>query len=309
MLELIKELHFPFMHHRGKAYAFSLLVIAIGLVSLVMHKGFRLGVDFAGGRMIEYRFSQPVETEKIRTVMNQLQMGDAEIQKAGETGTSFLLRIPVAETEQKAGESPSARILEALQASQPGLTGEVRREELVGPKVGKELQGQATWAVTLALLAILVYVGVRYEFKFALGGVIALAHDVIVSLLMCSVFNIEITIPIIAALMTIGGYSINDTVVVFDRIREEMRLRQGQPLEQVMDLSIAKTMSRTILTSLTTFLSTFALFLLGGEVIHGFAFTMMVGVVFGTYSSVYIASALALEVSRRAGANRPAKVA
>jgi len=309
MLELIKELHFPFMRHRGKAYAFSLLVIAIGLASLVMHKGFRLGVDFAGGRMIEYRFSQPVETEKIRTVMNQLQMGDAEIQKAGESGTSFLLRIPVAETEQKAGESPSSRILEALQASQPGLTGEVRREELVGPKVGKELQGQATWAVTLALLAILIYVGVRYEFKFALGGVIALAHDVIVSLLMCSVFNIEITIPIIAALMTIGGYSINDTVVVFDRIREEMKLRQGQPLEQVMDLSIAKTMSRTILTSLTTFLSTLALFALGGEVIHGFAFTMLVGVAFGTYSSVYVASALALEVSRRAGASRPAKVA
>ncbi len=309
MLELIKELHFPFMRHRAKAYAFSAVVILIGLVSLVMNKGFLLGVDFAGGRMIEYRFSQPVETEDLRHVLNGLDMGDSEIQKAGESGTSFLLRIPVAATEQKATETPSAKILAALQAAKPGLTGEIRREELVGPKVGKELQGQATWAVLLSLIAILVYVGVRYEFKFALGGVIALAHDVIVALLMCSVFRIEITIPIVAALMTIGGYSINDTVVVFDRIREEMRLRQGQPLEQVMDFSIAKTMSRTLLTSLTTLFSALALFVFGGEVIHGFAFCMLVGVAFGTYSSVYVASALALEVANASSGKRPAKAA
>lgn len=309
MLELIKATTFPFMHHRKKAYIFSALVMLIGIASVIMKGGFQLSVDFAGGRLIEYRFSQAVSSELIRTAATSVGIAEAEVQRVGDAETDYIIRVPVAEQEARAEDSPSTRILEALQASKPGLTGEIRREELVGPKVGNELKGQATWAVTLSLLAILLYVAIRYEWRFAVGGVIALAHDVIVSLLMCSVFNVEISIPIVAALMTIGGYSINDTVVVFDRIREEMKLRQGQPLEDTINLAINRTLSRTILTAFTTLISIFCLYFLGGEVIHGMAFALLIGVSFGIYSSVYVASALALEFSKGHHAKQRAKVA
>lgn len=310
MLQIIKETKISWMAHRRWAYMFSIAVMLLGLASVAMHKGFRLGVDFTGGRLIEYRFTQDISAEELRSTMANLGFPGAEIQRVGEGNQDYLLRLPVAEGEQAAGErSVSAKLLDALQQSHPGLGGELRKEELVGPKVGKELRGKAFTAVTLSLLAILIYVAVRYEWRLALGGVAALAHDVIVTLLMCSVFNVEITISIIAALMTIGGYSINDTVVVFDRIREEMKLHAGQPLAKIIDTAVNKTLSRTILTSFTTFMSACALFFLGGEVIRGFAFAMMVGVGFGTFSSVYVASALALDITQASERRAHAKAA
>ena len=171
MLELIKATTFPFMHHRKKDYIFSLLVMLIGIASVIMKGGFQLSVDFAGGRLIEYRFNQAVSSELIRNAATSVGIAESEIQRVGEAETDYIIRVPVAEQEARAGDSPSARILEALQAATPGLTGEIRREELVGPKVGAELKAQATWAVTLSLLAILLYVAIRYEWRFAVGGV------------------------------------------------------------------------------------------------------------------------------------------
>ena len=310
MLELIKETKFPFMRHRKVAYAVSIVVMLIGVASVVMKGGFQLGVDFTGGRVIEYRFDQDITSEAFRSEVEGIGFTNVEVQRVGETNRDYMLRLPPSEGVQASGQaSPSARILAAVKQNHPGINGEIRMEESVGPRVGKELSKKAFWAVTISLLFILAYVAMRYQPKFALGGVIALAHDVVVTLLMCSVFNMEVTIAIIAALMTIGGYSINDTVVVFDRIREEMKLRQGQPLDKVIDIAINKTLSRTILTSFTTFLTAISLLVFGGEVIHGFAFAMTVGVFFGTYSSVYIASALALEISNSANKKEVKKAA
>jgi preprotein translocase subunit SecF len=310
MLQIIHDTRIPFMKYRRYAYAFSLVVMVVGVVSLIMHGGkFRLGVDFAGGHIVEYRFSQPVTADHLRRATDKLGHRGAEIQEVGSGGTDFLVRLPVEEEALASQTSPSVLILQELQKEMPGLQGELRKEEVVGPRVGRELRGKAFVAVLVSLIMILIWVGIRYEFTYALGGVLALAHDVLAVLLMCSVFNKEITIPVIAALLTIGGYSINDTIVVFDRIREQSKLLQKRSLIDIMDLSVNQTLSRTMITSATVFYAVAALFFLGGEVIHDFAFAMMWGVGFGSYSSVYIASALALEIAQKRQAKIKTKAA
>lgn len=296
MLQLLVGSKIPFMHYRRYAYIFSAAIIVCGIISVVTKHGFKEGVDFAGGILVEYRFNQPIDTDKLRGDLSKGGFGDAEIQ-ASEGGESFLIRIPSPEERIAGQKPPSQRILEAVQAGTPGVNGELLREEVVGPRVGRELRGKAFWAVLFALLAILIWVAVRYEFKFALGGVISIAHDVIVVLSFLSIFNKEITIPIIAALLTIAGYSINDTIVVFDRIRERLRGSNRGVDANLFDLAINQTLSRTIMTSLTTFLTVEALWFMGGSVIHDFAFAMLIGVGFGTYSSVFVASALALDIT------------
>jgi preprotein translocase subunit SecF len=209
------------------------------------------------------------------------------------------VRIPVSEEEAPASDTgPSAQFIEKVNQRHPGVTAELRKEELVGPRIGEELRGKAIKAIVISLLLILLYVGFRFEFKFALGGVVALAHDVLITTFVLSLLDVEFTIPIVAALLTIGGYSINDTVIVFDRIREQSRQLIGHRLSEVMDISINQVLSRTIITSATTFLAAGALYLLGGEVIHDFALTMLIGIIVGTYSSIYVASALALEIAK-----------
>jgi preprotein translocase subunit SecF len=300
MFQILNDTQIPFMKYRRWAYAFSCLVLLIGLGALGMHGfKFRLGVDFTGGRVIEYRFSQPVSADFLRKVTEDLGIKGAEIQEMGTGGNDFLVRLAVEEEKLAAERNPAETIREKVLAEKPGIAAEVRREDLVGPRVGKELSRKAFLAVLVSLVAILIYVGIRYEFTYALGGVLSLAHDVLLVLLMCALFNKEITISIIAALLTIGGYSINDTVVVFDRIREQSRLLQRRNLHEIMDISVNQTLSRTMITSATVFYTTVALFFLGGHVIHDFAFAMLWGVGFGTYSSVYVASALALEIANR----------
>ncbi len=298
MLQVLVGSRIPFMKFRRYAYIFSLAVILAGAVSVAVKGGFRLGVDFAGGILVEYRFNRPIEADHLRKALANAGFSDAEIQ-ASEGGQTFLIRVPAPE-ERTAGEkAPSARILEAAQREIPGLTGELLREEVVGPRVGRELRGKAFWAVLVALAGILIYVGVRYEFRFALGGVIALAHDVLVVLSFVSFTNKEVTIPVIAALLTIGGYSINDTIVVFDRIRERMKGSGRAPDAALFDLAVNQTLSRTIITALTVIFTIEALLFMAGPVIHDFAFAMLIGVGFGTYSSVYVASALALDITLR----------
>jgi preprotein translocase subunit SecF len=300
MLEIVRDTRIPFMKYRRYAYAFSLAVLLVGVISLISKGGkFKLGVDFAGGRLIEYRFNQPLTADFLRATTDQLGLREAEIQAVGTGDNDFLIRLPVNEAQSAAEHGISKLILDKLRQEKPGLEGDLRKEEVVGPRVGRELRGKAFLAVLVSLVAILIYVGIRYEFTYALGGVLSLAHDVLITLLMFSVFNKEITIPIVAALLTIGGYSINDTVVVFDRIREQSRLLQKRSLIDIMDLSVNQTLSRTMITSATVFYVTAGLFFLGGEVIHDFAFAMLFGIGFGSYSSVYIASALALEIAQR----------
>ncbi len=298
MLQILQDTRIPFMQYRRYAYVFSILVMLAGVASLIAHGGFRLGIDFTGGRLIEYRFSQPVSADQLRDATQRAGFPGAEVQEVGTGGLDFMLRLP-SQAESGLQATPSGRIIDELQSRQPALTAELRREEVVGPKVGRELRGQATLAVIFALIGILIYIGVRYDFAYAVGGVVALAHNVLVTLLMFSIFNKEVTLTTVAALLTVGGYSINDTVVIFDRIREQTRLMQKSNLADVINSSVNQTLSRTIITSAGVFYAIAALFFLGGEVIHDFAFGMFVGVAFGTYASIYVASALALEMGLR----------
>ncbi|MDM7916990.1 MAG: protein translocase subunit SecF [Candidatus Eisenbacteria bacterium] len=296
MLQVLHGARVPFMQNRKYAYVFSLAIILAGAISVIAHGGFRMGVDFAGGTLIEFRFDRALEADALRSSLANAGWSDAEIQSS-EGGKDFLIRIPTGEERQAGEKAPSEKMAEAIQADFPGIKSDLLREEVVGPRVGKELRGKALWAVLLSLAGILIYVGVRYEFKFALGGVAALAHDTLVILSFISFTNKEITIPIIAALLTIGGYSINDTIVVFDRIRERLKGSGRAPDAALFDLAINQTLGRTIITGLTVIFTIEALLFMGGRVIHDFAFAMLIGVGFGTYSSVFVASALALDMT------------
>jgi preprotein translocase SecF subunit len=213
-------------------------------------------------------------------------------QMTGEHRDEYLIRAK--QSEERANLFPAVQ--RAIQARRPGITVELRRTEEVGPKVGSELQQKAVWAVLGSLGGILLYVGIRYEFKFALGAVVALFHDVFVTLGMLCFTGREVSLTVVAALLTIAGFSINDTIVVFDRIRERGKALRKEKHSRVMDIAVNETLSRTVITSLTVALTAVALFVWGGEVLRDFSFAMLVGVVFGTYSSVYVASALALDI-------------
>lgn len=298
MFEIIRETHFPFMAVRRRAYAFSAALILMGIVSFIVRGGFNLGVDFAGGRLIEYRFNEAVDPGLIRSSLSDMGLPGAEVQQVGDDRT-FIVRVPVSDQEAAAGEaSPSAVLLQKLQQQSSGLTGEILREELVGPRVGSELREKAIWAVVISLALILGYVAMRFEFKYAVGGVIALLHDVVVVMAIFSVLDKEITIQVVAALLTIAGFSINDTVVIFDRIREQARLHMGDKLAELIDLGINQTLSRTIITSLTVLFTALALLFFGGDVIHDFALAMTLGVLVGSYSTIFVAAALALDIAK-----------
>jgi preprotein translocase SecF subunit len=308
MLQVLLGSRIPFMGFRRYTYVFSLALILAGAASVLLKGGFRLGVDFAGGILVEYRFDSVIETDQLRSALARAGWETAEIQ-ASEGGRVFLIRIPSEETRVPGEASPSARILGAIQQEILGVQGDLLREEVVGPRVGRELRGKAFWAVLVALLGILIYVGFRYEFRFAVGGVAALSHDVLVVLSFLSFTNKEISIPVIAALLTVGGYSINDTIVVFDRIRERTKGSGKAPDEALFNLSINQTLSRTIITALTLIFTIEALLFMGGQVIHDFAFAMLIGVAIGTYSSIYVASAIALDLSLASDRRRLAQQA
>jgi preprotein translocase subunit SecF len=299
MLQVLMGTRIPFMKYRKIAYALSALLIVAGAVSVAVKGGFRLGVDFAGGIIVEYRFDRPLEVDRLRAAVEKAGYPDAEIQ-ASEGGETFLFRIAKSEDREAGEASPSRKILEAVQREFPGLNGELLQEEVVGPRVGKELKSRAFLAVVIAMGAILIFVTIRYTFKFALGGIIALAHDILVVLAFLSFLDKEITVTVIAALLTIGGYSINDKIVVFDRVRERKKGTGRDADEAMMDLSLNQTLSRTIITGLCVIFTLEALLFMGGPVIHDFAFAMLLGTLFGTYSSIWIAAGLTLDLIVRA---------
>jgi preprotein translocase SecF subunit len=290
VLQILHGINVDWMRRRHIAYAISGLSILASIVSLVIHGGPRFGVDFTGGAVVEIRVTPPPKVDEIRHAADDAGYSGAEIQQLTNPG-QFLIRLSV----EHAGKSPGPAVSNALKISHPNSTVEILRVETVGPRVGGELRGAAIKAVFLALGMILVYVAIRYDWRYSLGAIAALFHDVFITLGAISIFNKEVNLTVVAALLTIAGFSINDTIVVFDRIRERRQTLRREPPEKVMNIAINETLSRTVITSFTVVLTVLALFFLGGEVLHDFSFAMLVGVVYGTYSSVYVASALALE--------------
>jgi preprotein translocase subunit SecF len=275
-----------FMTHRRLAMAVSAVVILAGIASLVVKGGPNYSVDFTGGTLIQIRFPAGVAPEAVREVLSGVGLGAVEIVAFGGPDER-LIRIPAGT------ESAEARAKAALRERWPDL--ELRREETVGPKIGGELRSAAIQATILALVLILIYVTMRFEFRFAVAAIIALIHDVLVTLAFFSFTDRELSLSVIAAFLTIVGFSINDTIVIFDRVRENLRVPAGPAFLEVMNRSVNQTLSRTIITSGTVLLTVFVLLFFGGEVLEDFSFAMVVGLISGTYSTVFVAAPLVVE--------------
>ncbi len=288
-MQLFKqETNFNFMAQRKLAVIFSamLLLVAIGAI---ITRGFNFGIDFTGGTLVEVGYPQGVELNGIRAALEQDGYGDAVVQHFGKA-SDVLIRI--APKEGMSSAELSDNVFNTLKIQNSEV--ELRRVEFVGPQVGDELTNDGGKAMIYALIGILIYVAMRFEYRFAVGSVAALVHDVIVTLGVFAVLQLDFDLTVLAAILAVIGYSLNDTIVVFDRIRENfIKLRKGTPVE-VVDSSLNQTLSRTLMTSVTTLLVLIALFVFGGELIHGFATALIVGVLVGTYSSIYVASASAL---------------
>ncbi|MFZ2040536.1 MAG: protein translocase subunit SecF [Desulfobacterales bacterium] len=333
-MQFIKPgINIDFIGKRKIAYAFSIIMIVVSIASLIIHKGPRYGIDFAGGTLIQVKFPAPVATAEIKTGLSTMGIAASTVQTFGDRDENeFLIR-----TDQSVmtSEGFERGVAEALKTA-TGSSAEIRRIEMVGPQVGQDLREKALFAMFYTLLFIAIYISGRFEMKwllsavvaaalitavyllglfqvsipiligaalivtlilfwilqlkYAMGAIVALIHDVIITVGIFSLFNKEFNLSIIAALLTIIGYSLNDTIIVFDRIRENLRKFHKNTLDAIINRSVNETLSRTILTSLTTLMVVVALFALGGGIIHDFAFALLVGICVGTYSSIYVAS-------------------
>ncbi|MCF8723864.1 preprotein translocase subunit SecF [Nitrospina gracilis] len=286
-MELIKkETRFDFMGKIKGAMIFSGLLILISLASIAVHGGLKYGIDFAGGTLVQLRFATPPSIDSIRAGLKDVGLGDSTIQEFG-TKNDILIQLEGSEEQlQEIGSQVTSALEKSL-----GITGiEVERVEMVGPKVGQDLRQKAVLSIIYAIIGIVIYISWRFEFQYAIAAIIALIHDVTITMGAFSVLDKEFTLVIVAAFLTIIGYSLNDTIVVFDRIRENTRRRGKETLASLINTSINQTLSRTLLTSGTTLLVVLALFFLGGEIIHDFSFALLVGIAIGTYSSIFIAS-------------------
>jgi preprotein translocase subunit SecF len=290
MLQILHATNIPFMKYRRIAYFFSGAII-LATLAFLLTKGPKLGVDFTGGTLLQIRTAPAQQADAVRSALDSGGFKGAEIQQmTGASKDEFLIRT------QDSSKDVFPRAQAAIEGRLSGTKVELRGMSTVGSKVGGDLRHKAIMAILSSLGIILLYVGWRYEFKYALGGVVALLHDVIVTLGFLCFTGREITLTVIAALLTIAGYSINDTIVVFDRIRERNKALRKETHSRVMDIAVNETLSRTVITAFTVFLTALALFIWGGEVLRDFSFAMLVGTVFGTYSSVYVASAMALDI-------------
>jgi preprotein translocase subunit SecF len=331
------DINIDFIGKKKIAFILSITCVAVSVISLIFHGGPKLGIDFAGGTLIQIKFKTPVQIDHIYTGLNTVGLGKSSVQQFGQDiDNEFLIRT---EISYGSGEGFSSDMKNALEASTQQDV-EIRRVEMVGPQVGKDLREKALFAIFYALLFITIYISGRFELKwmlsgvvaaaligavylfdlfnvsipfligaalivtlvvfwflelkYAMGAIVALMHDVIITVGIFSIFEKEFTLPIIAALLTIVGYSLNDTIIVFDRIRENLKKFHKKPLAFIVNRSINETLSRTILTSLTTLMVVVTLFVLGGGIIHDFAFALIIGILVGTYSSVYVASPILL---------------
>ncbi|NQU03467.1 MAG: protein translocase subunit SecF [Syntrophaceae bacterium] len=288
-MEIIKAgTNFNFVGRMKVAFMASLAAIVICILSLLIHGGPNLGIDFAGGTLVQIQFKNKTAVNEIRNALRANNLGSSVIQQFGYAGDNeFLIKTEKSSSEIK---GISANISEALSSQFAKEDFEVRRVEVVGPKVGKDLRQKGMLAILYAIVGILIYITWRFKFRYAVGAILALIHDVVITVGIFSLLNKEFSLPIIAALLTIIGYSLNDTIVVYDRIRENIKEIQRRTLGDIINSSLNQILSRTVLTSVTTLLVVLALFFLGGAVIHDFAFALLVGIAIGTYSSIFIAS-------------------
>ena len=286
-MELVKhDIDIPFVRAMKPAAIFSAIMVVLGLAVFLVRGGLIFGIDFAGGTVIEIKFTEDVAIGDVRNALADSNLGGSEIKHFGGPDT-VLISTDISTSEL---EGIEARVRESLDPVFGGEGYSVERLEMVGPKVGSDLRKKGLQAVIFSCLLILIYVTWRFEFKFALGGIVALVHDIIISLAIFTLLGKTFTLPVLAAVLTIAGYSINDSIVVFDRIRENIKRGTKKELPDLINLSINQTLSRTILTSLTVVVVVLSLLLYGGEIIKDFSFILLIGVIVGTYSSIFIAS-------------------
>jgi len=283
-MDLIGKKKFDFIKNRRIVYIISAVIIQIGLISIVF-QGFNLGIDFAGGTLIQIRFDKSVSTTEVRNVLSEFNLSQSTIQNL--SGNEFVIRTEKIDSEQRKG------ILSTFRENLTDL--EILRVETVGPVVGENLKKLALYALLFAFIGIILYITMRFEFKFSIVSILALSHDCLIVLGIFSLLQKEITISIIAAVLTIVGYSLNNTIVILDRLRENIKFKTREPFDNLINMSINQSLSRTINTALTTIIPILTLYFFGGNILSDFALALFLGMIAGTYSSIFIASPLLLE--------------
>ena len=281
-----KDTNIDFMKFRKAGYALSIAMVVLSVVCIVF-KGFNYGIDFSGGILIELKSPEKIDMEEVRKQLENVDLDDVNLQSVGEAGDEMMIRAQTRATDEKAQQEAINAIKDVL-----GSGYEYRRVEAVGPQVGDELKKAGTIASIIAVLAISLYIWFRFEWQFALGAMIGLIHDLVTTLGLLSLFGFDFSLTTVAAILTLAGYSVNDTVVNYDRIRENLRKYKKMPQYELLNKSVNDIFSRTILTGLTTFFASVALFIFGGDTLRSFSFTIMWGVVVGTYSSIYVSSTM-----------------
>ncbi len=292
---------FDFMGKRKLALAFSLLLLVASIASLAI-KGLNFGLDFTGGTLIEVAYPQAADLHKVRDELKNAGYADAVVQNFG-SSRNVLIRL--APQEGVSSESLGDNILQVLREGDAEV--KMRRQEFVGPQVGDELRDDGGLAMIIALAFILVYVMARFEYRFALGSIAALIHDVIITMGVFSFFQIDFDLTVLAAVLAVIGYSLNDTIVVFDRIRENFRIMRKKTPVEIINASLNQTLSRTMMTSFTTLIVVLAMFFFGGELIHAFSIALTIGIVIGTYSSIYVASSMVIALNITVDSMMPVK--
>ena len=298
-MQVFKTPNFNFIQWRWYAFALSAAVILGGLGTMIVGEGLPLGIDFSGGTIVVLRFEESVTEEAVRDALDTVE-GQKVVQQYGDADANeILIRLPEIELEEGGSlEEGAQAVVGAIEQADLGSY-ELLQQDLVGPVIGRDLQRRGIYAFLSAMAGILIYIGLRFRFSFAVGAIVAVAHDILVTVSFLLFFGYELSLNVVAAILTITGYSVNDTIVIFDRVRENLRSMRRDSFDQVVNTSINHTLGRTIITSGTTGIAVLALFVLGGEVLRGFAFTMMVGVVAGTYSTIFVAAMIAIFLNQR----------
>jgi len=298
-MQIFHNPNYNFIRWRWHAIALSAAIIIAG-AAMIATKGVPLGIDFSGGTLVRVQFDQQVSEDQVRKALDSIP-GDKVVQQFGPvTDRQIMIRLPQTGTAEQGInlEQGSRQIEDALtKAGLPKFQILVR--DIVGPVIGADLQQKGIYATLASILAITIYIAVRFRPSFAIGAIAATFHDILVTAAFLQFFKYELSLNIVAAILTITGYSVNDTIVIFDRVRENMRNKRREPIDQVVNTAVNQTLGRTIITAGTAFLSVLALFLFGGEALRGFSFTMLVGIVSGTYSTIFIASAIAIILSKK----------
>ena len=302
-MPIFKTPNVDFLQWRWHAFGASLLIIAAGAAMLVVRGGLPLGLDFSGGTQVIVQFEALATEGAVRDALAVIE--EKVVQQYGDAAdNAVLVRLPQAGPEVGAGlEEGANAVVAALRASDLGAF-EIIGQELVGPVIGQELRQRGINAFVFAMVGILIYIGLRFRFSFAIGAVVAVAHDILVTVAMLTFVGYDLSLNVVAAMLTITGYSVNDSIVIFDRVRENLRIMRRDRFDQLVNTSINQTLGRTIITSGTTAFAVLALYVFGGEVLRGFAFTMLIGVATGTYSTIFIAATIAIFITQGGAAQR-----